>query len=292
MLLATLRFVSLTAVVLLAWAAFSAGHSAVAGQDRGRAQDTGTKIKELQKERLDAVRVMVKQDEARLRSGQALPDEVLAANKMLAEAELDVCESDKDRIAVLEKLLVRARDTEKLAGGFAKTGQGRESTALRARAERLRFEIALERAKAKAAAKPAENKRRQDLRDQAALAEKQAAIKQAAVRVTEAQKAKAQAHLDTIKAQVAQANTAESLAEMQYQHFTELLKAKAIEEGVLNEQRAKLETAKALKVATELLVAEAQSAVTIEQARILLARLEFEEAELRANQLKARLPSP
>jgi hypothetical protein len=69
---------------------------------------------------------------------------------MLAEAELDACDSDKDRVTALEKILVMARDTEKLAVSFYKSGQGRVGTALKAKAERLRFEIALERAKTKA----------------------------------------------------------------------------------------------------------------------------------------------
>jgi uncharacterized protein (TIGR03067 family) len=71
----------------------------------------------------------------------------------------------------------------------------------------------------------------QDLRDQTALAEKQATIKRAAVKVVEAQNAKAQARLSTIKAQVTQAKAAESLAEMQVERFKKLFDERSIEEN-------------------------------------------------------------
>jgi hypothetical protein len=287
-----IRFSSLTAVAVLAWLVLSPGHSPTVGQEPAKAQDQGAKIKDLQKEWLDALRAVVKEDQARARNAQALPEEVIAATRMLAEAELEACESDKARVTALEKILVMARDTEKLAVSLAKTGQGREGTALKAKAERLRFEIALERAKTKAAAKPAEGDATQGFRrGHLALAEKQAAIKQAAVKVAEAQKAKAQASLANIKAQVAQAKAAESYAEMQLHRFNDLFKTAAIEERLLDEQRAKLESAKAKRVAAEAQVAAAESQVAVEQARIVQAQLEFEEAQLKLAQLKARLQS-
>jgi hypothetical protein len=292
MLPAKIRFASLTAIVVFAWIALSPGHSPSVGQEPVKPQDQGAKIKELQKEWLDAVRAMAKQEEARAKNGQAPPEEVMASTRTFAEAELEVCESDKERVTALEKILVMARDTEKLAAGFAKSGQGRESTALKAKAERLRYEIALERAKTKVAAKPIGGDAGQGLRQaQVALVEKQAAIKQAAVKVVEAQKAKAQASLASIKAQVAQAKAAESYAEMQFQRFNDLLKTKAIEERVLEERQARLKAARSRRVAAEAQVAEAESQVTIEQARIIQAQLEFEEAQLKLEQLKASLQS-
>ena len=112
-----------------------------------RGQDT--KLKELQQERLVTARELAKLEMARFKNAQGLIDEVLESTRTLAGAELDVCESDKERVAALEKILAIAKDTERIAAGFAKTGQGRESAALRAKAERLRVEIALERAKAR-----------------------------------------------------------------------------------------------------------------------------------------------
>jgi hypothetical protein len=235
---------------------------------------------------------MAQLEEMRAKNGQAPLDELITATRMLADAELDVCESQKERVSALEKILAMARDTEKLAAGLAKNGQGRESAVLKAKAERLRYEIALEGAKTKLAAKPSGGDSAQGMRQaEVALAEKQASIKQAAVKVAEAQKAKALASVATIKAQVAQAKAAESFAHMQLQRFNELFKNNAIEERVLDEQRAKLDAAKANLLAAEAQIAEAESQVTIEQAKIMQAQLEFEEAQLKLEQLKTGLQS-
>jgi multidrug efflux pump subunit AcrA (membrane-fusion protein) len=107
-----------------------------------------TKLKELQKERLAATRDFAKQVKERVKNGNGTLEDLIEPTRMLLEAELDLCDSDKERIAVLEKILAEAKYTERLAAGFASKGQGRQSTADMAKAERLRFEIALERAKA------------------------------------------------------------------------------------------------------------------------------------------------
>jgi hypothetical protein len=276
---------ALAALLLTAWVAHADDRQATA-------QDQGARIKELQKDWLAAVRAVAREDAMRAKDGQALPDDMQASTRLLAEAELAACESDKERAIALEDVLVTARETERLAEALARSGQGRAGTALKAKAERLRFEIALERAKANVAAKPVGGDASQALRrGRVALAEKQAAIKQAAVKVTEAQRAKAQASLATLKAQVAQAKAAESYAEMQLQRFKDLLQTNAIEERLLGEQRSTLEGARARRVAVEAQVAEAESQVAIEQARVVQAQLEFEEAQLRLEQLKARLQS-
>ena len=288
----TLRFAWLTAAGALALIALWSGHSPTAGQEPAKAQEQGAKIKELQKEWLASVRDIAKKDAVRAKNGQASPDEILASNRMLADAALEVCGSDEDRIAVLEKILASARDTEKLAERLAKSGQARESTLLKAKAERLRFEIALERAKSRAAAQMPEGEATQGFRGgQVALAEKQVAIKQAAVKVAEAQKAKAQASLAAIIGQVAQAKATESYAELQLQRFSDLFKTQAIEERLLDEQRAKLEAAKTKRAAVEAQVTEAESQVAVEQARMVQAQLEAEEAQLKLKQMKARLQS-
>lgn len=288
MLPAKIRSVLLTAVLLFAWMALSPGHSSSDGQEPAKKQEKGAKLKELQKERLAVTRDFAKQASAKIKGGIGSLEELIEPTRMLLEAELDLCDSDMERIAVLEKILVTAKDTERMADAFAKRA-GRQSTALMAKSERLRIEIALERAKTKEAGKPVEGNAGQDLRDQAALAEKQTAIKRAAVKIVEAQKAKAQATLATVKAQVAQAKAVESHAEFQFKRFNDLFKSRSIEVSLLDEARAKLEAAKAKRAGAETQVAEAEGQVAIEHARIVQAELEFEEAELRAKQFKARL---
>ena len=287
-----LRFPLLWASVLFASFAPLPSQSLSVGQEPVKPHDQGAKTKELQKERLEALRALAKLEEVRAKNGQAPLDELVAATRMLADAELQLCESEKERVSALEKILAMARETESLAAGLAKSGQGRESTSLKAKAERLRYDIALEGARTKLAAKPIGGDSAQGMRQsRVALAEKQAAIKQAAVKVAEAQKAKAQARVAAVKAQVAQAKAAESFAEMQLQRVNELVKTSAIEQRILDEHRAKLDAAKANRFAAEAQIAEAESQVTIEQAKMMQAQLELEEAQLKLEQLKARLDS-
>ena len=286
------RFVWLIASVLFAGAALLPGRSITLGQEPANPRKAG--IKELQQEWLNTLRSVAKQEAMRAKTGQGTAQEALASARMLAEAELEVCESDKGRVAVLERILAVARDMEQLAESLVKSGQAPVSTALRAKADRLRFQIALERAKAAAGAKPVDggaSVREKSRRVQLALAEKQAAIKQAAVKVAEAQQAKAQAGVAIYKAQIVQARLAESSAEKQIQRFNALFKANAINERVLDEQREKAEAANISRHTAEAQVVEAECQVRIEQAKVEQAQFEFEEAQLRLEQRKAALQS-
>ena len=100
---------------------------------------------------------MAKLQAARFRNNQGLSEEVLESTRTLADAELELCASEKERVAVLEKILLVAKETERIAANFAKVGQGHETSALMAKTERLRFEIALERVNAKKPQKGAGN---------------------------------------------------------------------------------------------------------------------------------------
>ncbi len=136
-----------------------------------------SKLEDLLKERLATVREISRLVKARFKSGEATVDQLREASRMLLEAELELCGSDKDRIKVWEMAVVEAKELERIADNFAKTGQGHVSAALAAKADRLQAEIALERAKAKAAVLPGGGKAAQESEGQHALAEKQAAIK-------------------------------------------------------------------------------------------------------------------
>ncbi len=108
------------------------------------------RVKELLQERLTTCREMVRQVETRYKNGQCTYDEVHSAARMTLDAELEVCTTDKERVAVLEKFLPEAKRHEQTAETFFKSGQGTMTTALKARADRLRVEIDLERARARA----------------------------------------------------------------------------------------------------------------------------------------------
>jgi hypothetical protein len=284
------RLAFLASLTFLAGIAFSPGHSSATGQEGANGEGRDGELKRLQRERIAVVRDMTQQDAMRAQSGKAPLDEILASTRMLAEAELEGCQSDEARVIILQKIVGAARDTERVAESFARSGQVSERMAHKAKAERLHFEIELARAKCQTEAKRIEGNTSQGLhRSEVALAEKRAAIKQAAVKVATAQRGKAQAGLAAIRAQLAQAKAAESYAEKRFQRFNELVQTKSIGERLLDEQRYKLEEASAKRVATEGQVAEAESQLAIEQARVVQAQLEFEEAQLRLEQLKARL---
>jgi hypothetical protein len=142
-----------SAVVIVALAALAIGYLAwiaprmsAAGQPQAGAKSAH--LKELLQERLTTAREASHLAMERFKNGQGL-DEVREANRLLMEAELDLCDTAQERVAALEKLRAAAKDTAKLAEALVKVGQGPATTALLAKADLLRIEIALERAKAK-----------------------------------------------------------------------------------------------------------------------------------------------
>ena len=68
---------------------------------------------------------------------------------MVHDAALELCENDGERFGRPEGFLESAKENEKLATQLAATIQGRQSDAFHAKAERLRVEIILEKAKGK-----------------------------------------------------------------------------------------------------------------------------------------------
>jgi hypothetical protein len=247
------------------------------------------KIKELQKERLNTLREIVRLMNERFNSGVATQQESAQSVRMMYDAELELCVSDKDRVAVLEKQLAEAKLLEKNADQLARTGQLSTSSNMLAKADRLQVEIALARAKAKMAGQPVRGKSPQKSDDQVALAEKQVEIKQAAMQVAEAQKRLATAKLTSVKAQLVESQAEEKHTEATFNRMEDLAKQNAVSTGIVDEHRAKWEAAKARRAASAGKVQEGEAQVLLEQARIAQALREVEEAELRTRQLKANL---
>jgi hypothetical protein len=57
-----------------------------------------------------------------------------------------LCDTDKERVAVLEKWLAAAKEWEKVVDGLYKASRIAPREVLKAKAERLEVEIALQRA--------------------------------------------------------------------------------------------------------------------------------------------------
>lgn len=258
-------------------------------QEPTQPQAPGAKLKELRKERLATARELMQKTALRVKNREGSIDQLREATRILFEAELDLCDSDKERVAVLEKFVAEAKKNEKLGAKLAQTGQGLESDALKAKADRLQSEIALEQARGKGAARPPEGHTAGDIQDQVALAEKQVAIKRAALKVAQAQKQKAVAELNTLKAQLVEASAAATLAEKQVKRLEDRRNQNAVAEHVVDEGVAKRDASRARLLTAEGKAKEGESQVAVEQARVELAQAEVDEVELRLKQLKARL---
>ena len=115
------------------------------------------KIRALRQERVDALKKAIGLLEEQLKSGQRLgPDETwIRAKKQLTQAELELCQSDEERIKVLERAMAYTKVIERVNKVRADAGvKGYSSIDVHmAQADRIEAEIALEQVKAKIAAR-------------------------------------------------------------------------------------------------------------------------------------------
>lgn len=121
------------------------------------ASDKGnTKVKALLKERLETLRTLAHQigEAYKANDGAVSFKHVYDANLMVLNAELELCDSQTDRIAILEKIFSAAKDYEAHIREGVQSGGVASSALVKAKIARLDAEIALERAKANAAARP------------------------------------------------------------------------------------------------------------------------------------------
>src|SRR5262249_3058086 len=108
------------------------------------------KLKKLLHERLAVLRDMADLARQAHAQGAASYEQVHRAERAVLDAELDVCETDKERIVVLEKIVAAARDFENHVIKASQGGTVPPSAVAKARVARLEGEIALERARLKA----------------------------------------------------------------------------------------------------------------------------------------------
>jgi hypothetical protein len=106
-----------------------------------------SKLRTLFKERLAAVKGIEADIEKRYRAALAGLDELLRARQAVLSAELDLSNSDKERIAIHEKIISLAKQLEEVVDKRFQAGHAGLSDVLRTRVSRLEAEIDLERAK-------------------------------------------------------------------------------------------------------------------------------------------------
>ena len=144
-----------------AGAAAGAGHGpepapadSPAGQQAGAQAAKESKVRTLLKERLTILRERASALREQYKSGVAALEPVQEADLRVYRAELDLCESDKERVAVHEKIVAVLREIEQRVAALHKGAAVSAADVTDAKLNRLEAEIALERAKEKAAGQP------------------------------------------------------------------------------------------------------------------------------------------
>jgi HEAT repeat protein len=119
-----------------------------AANDDGQAKmpDRGVN-RERAKERLRILKEIAAQQDVMFQVGKATMDTLLKAKREVAKAELELCESDQERINVHETLVALSRDLVKILEAQSRAGMIQQVDVLQARADLLEAENALERAK-------------------------------------------------------------------------------------------------------------------------------------------------
>jgi len=108
-----------------------------------------SRVRDLQEQRLDTLRNLVKITTEHYKNGQASSDELWSATRAKDEAELDLCTSSAERIAILERIVAEARMLEEQDAKLVANKLLSRTLLLKATADRLQHEIRLEYAKAK-----------------------------------------------------------------------------------------------------------------------------------------------
>jgi hypothetical protein len=99
--------------------------------------------KELLQKRVEAARRVYEHNIARIKNQDGLPAELFGWSERWLEAELAICEKESERVKALRDHLDRTREVERLAGNFARAGQGRQADVEAATYFRLEAEIRL-----------------------------------------------------------------------------------------------------------------------------------------------------
>jgi hypothetical protein len=138
------KVLSIPALGLLlvsSWLVHSAGAEAQSSRS-GRVRD-------LQEQRLDTLRNLVKVTSEHYKSGQASSADLWSATRARDEAEMDLCTSSAERIAILERIVAEAKALEEQDARLVTNKLMSRTVLLKATADRLEQEILLESAKAK-----------------------------------------------------------------------------------------------------------------------------------------------
>jgi outer membrane protein TolC len=144
-----------TAVLLGSLVTASTGISSATLLDAQPSAEAGTTetVRALLKDKLATLRELVPMLEERHRAGIVSIDKVSQAKIEVLKTELELTESAKEQVKLHEKIVAVAKEVEEALKARLASGLIEPMQVLRAKANRLDAEIALERARAKAAGK-------------------------------------------------------------------------------------------------------------------------------------------
>jgi hypothetical protein len=121
---------------------------AVAAPRPAKAEDAKpSRVKVLLQEKLSILRKNASDATRFSQNGGVTADQVHAANQAVYQVELELCDTNQERVAVLENMLAAAREHEQSVVRAAKAGGVAPTAVMTAQLSRLDAEIALERAK-------------------------------------------------------------------------------------------------------------------------------------------------
>jgi hypothetical protein len=106
------------------------------------------RVRDLQEQRLDTLRDLVKITTEHYKNGLESSDELWSATRAEDEAELDLCTSNADKIAILKRIVAEAKVLEEQDAKLVANKLMSRTLLLKATADRLQQEILLEYAKA------------------------------------------------------------------------------------------------------------------------------------------------
>ena len=148
MLTTRFRFTALLGVLALLIIAGTLGKWTVASRAHA-AGENDSKLKALLKEKLAVAQEALAIVKKAHQNGDTSIEGVVEANQIVGKAELDLCDTNAERVAVLERMLAQTKDFEKSVTELVKAAAAPKTTLLKARLNRLDVEVALERAKEK-----------------------------------------------------------------------------------------------------------------------------------------------
>lgn len=144
--------VIVTAIGTLAIGALFMG-SASSQDDAGRAtgqQAASLKVKQLQNERVVALKDLAQVTDTLYRKARAEAGPAYDTRQLLLNAEVELTESDAERIKLYEDFVSAMKEYEEIATVRKQAARGTEADVLKAKTVRLEAEIGLEKLKSKA----------------------------------------------------------------------------------------------------------------------------------------------